>query len=74
MSNFYDEVMNFGEAKSIVDKEGWEGFLSYFQNKFPERRLYACSQSWYDDKKYICKIRGTRGDIIIGWYDVHITA
>lgn len=71
MRGNFDEIMEFDEAKRLVDKYGWNGFLSYFKDKFPDRSLYACSQYWYEDRKYICKMRGTRGDIIIGWNGVH---
>ena len=62
-----DEIMNIHEARNIVETEGWDGFLNYFSERYPDHEFYSASQSWYDDGKYICKLRGAYGDLIVGW-------
>lgn len=69
---FYEEAMNIEDARKMVDENSWDAFLAHFQNKYPKRRLYSCSKDWYKDEKYICKVKGVRGDILIGWYGIHI--
>lgn len=66
-----DLIINYNEAKKIVDDLGWNGFLNHFKELYPQMALYSCSQYWYEDDKYICKFRGLKGDLIIGWERVH---
>lgn len=62
------EIMEWEKAKELVDRDGWDGFM---EQQNDGRELYAVSQWWYDDPKYICKFRGKYGDKIIGWKGVH---
>lgn len=62
-----DKLMKHDEAVKNVDEKGWDGFLEDLQDEFKEHDLYAVSQSWYESDEYICKARGERGDVIIGW-------
>lgn len=66
-----DLVMNHDEAIMLVEEYGWDGFLNYFNDKYVNHNFYSCSTAWYDNSKYICKFKGSRGDLIIGWSGVH---
>ncbi|MNV63243.1 hypothetical protein D3C71_1558260 [compost metagenome] len=65
-----DICMEYDEAKRMVDKKGWEYFVSYFNSR-KKLDLYSCSKDWYEDSKYICKLKGAKGDLIIGWCRIH---
>lgn len=69
-----DLILIYDQMKQFVKENGWDEFLLLLQNEFPAHRLYAVSQGWYyDGSKYICKARGTRGDVIVGWHGIHNT-
>jgi hypothetical protein len=59
--------MNYDYAVSIVDSQGWDEFLQILQKRFKVFNLYCVSQDWYWDDQYICKARGTRGDVVVYW-------
>ncbi|MNM63961.1 hypothetical protein D3C81_753370 [compost metagenome] len=61
-----DIYIDYNEAKMMVDKKGWNHFVRHFE-KIKKNGFYSCSKDWYDDPKYICKIKGDRGDLIVGW-------
>lgn len=63
----YDAVLSYSKSKEMVNNVGFKGWLDYLRKMFPAHRLYAVSQDWYSNKKYVCKARGENGDIIIGW-------
>lgn len=58
--------MNHEATKNIVNDIGWDGFLQLMNDKY-SRNFYSVSNAWYDDRKYICKLKGARGDLIISW-------
>lgn len=66
-----DIILNHSEAKNKVREFGWDAFLKDFQDEYKEYDLYACSTYWENDHSYICKVRGSHGDLIIGWEGVH---
>lgn len=66
-----DVRMDHEKTKLIVDEKGWSGFIEHVNGYFVNYELYSCSQDWYDNSEYICKLRGTNGDVIIGWHGVH---
>lgn len=59
--------MDIKTARKLVDALDWDGFIAHFKNTYDELDLYRCGTSWYGNSKYICKIRGTRGDLLITW-------
>ncbi|WP_209121485.1 hypothetical protein [Alkalihalobacillus sp. BA299] len=67
----YDACADREEVKGYVNENGWDQFLSKLNEEFPNRNLYSVSTPWIDDNSYICKARGTKGDLIIGWNGVH---
>ena len=62
-----DKIMNYYEATKYVEDNGWDSFLELLQQEYPNYRLYSVSTSWHKDNQYICKAKGTLGDVIIGW-------
>ncbi|MDF2533988.1 MAG: hypothetical protein K0R18_145 [Bacillales bacterium] len=69
-----DLLMNYEEACELIRNNGWDDFLALLNEKFPKYNLKGCSMSWYEEKdgsKFICKAKGSRGDVIVGWYGVH---
>jgi signal peptidase I len=70
---FFDKIMSHEDAKKVVKEEGWDSYLNLFQQEYESYNLYSCSTYWFnaDDPNYICKFRGTCGDIVIGWEGVH---
>lgn len=71
----FDKIMDFKEAKAIIKEIGFEGFTEMLDNEFGYE-FFGCSTYWYDanDSKYICKLKGRKGDIIIGWKGIHDAA
>jgi hypothetical protein len=66
-----DILMNHEDAKRFVKEHGIEAFVDSFESEFGYG-FYCCKSDWWmDDPKYICKLLGRYGDIIIGWYGVH---
>lgn len=65
----FDGVYGYDETKSFVEEQGWDSFLTKLKDEFPNRKLYSVSQSWYDDSQYLCKAKGAKGDVIIGWQE-----
>lgn len=65
----YDKVMNHEKAKEFVRLHGYDKFIEQMNEEFPDYDLGSASIHWERDPKYICKMRGMRGDIIIGWED-----
>lgn len=62
-----DILMNYDYAVNIVDSKGWDAFLKMLQERFKAFDLYCVSVDWYTDDQYICKARGTRGDVVVYW-------
>lgn len=60
-------VMCYLSAVKLVEEQGWDDFLSFISNQFPSLGLYKCSMDWFENPKYICKVKGVYGDILIYW-------
>ncbi|GEL76577.1 hypothetical protein TMU01_08120 [Tenuibacillus multivorans] len=64
-----DLKMEYKHAKNIVNNHGWGYFLNCFQQIYPDRHFYGCSQSrYFVGSEYICKLKGKNGDLIVGWF------
>jgi len=61
-----DILMNYETAKELVNSIGWDGFMQKMNDKYG-RNFYSISKDWYENKQYICKLKGARGDLIINW-------
>ena len=66
----FDFIMNHKKAKEIVKEKGFDGFMGYFEEEY-NYNFYSCSTYWEDDSKYICKLKGSKGDLIVGWEGIH---
>lgn len=62
-----DYSMNYEEAIKLVREQGFQGVIDKFNEEFPGYDLYSCSTSWEDSDEYILKLRGTTGDVVVGW-------
>lgn len=60
-------IMDYNTAKRMVEVFGWSYFLKLLNKKYPGYRLYSVSKPWLDDRKFICKLKGEGGDLIIRW-------
>lgn len=64
----YDMVLDRDICKAIVNERGWDGFVLFIEQQRPYK-FFSCSQDWYANGKYICKLKGRDGDVVIGWKD-----
>jgi hypothetical protein len=60
-------LMDYQEMKSIVDKSGFEGMVKQFEEKY-KRGFHSCSEGWYYNPNFICRVYGDDKDISIGFY------
>ena len=58
-----DITIDYEMAKTL----GVEKLLTYLEDFYPELDLYSISTDWADDRQYIAKCRGSKGDLIISW-------
>lgn len=65
-----DFVMSYEVAKALYNRLGSNGFLRILQLRFPNLGLYTFSSSWIEDRHYICKAKGTTGDLVVSWFDM----
>jgi hypothetical protein len=63
-----DLLLHWEEAAQLVKETGFDGWLKFVHGKFPYHKLYSASTDWYTHgPEYIAKLRGTCGDVIVGW-------
>jgi hypothetical protein len=67
----YDLLLSHDECKSMIQTIGWDGFFELFSALYPDRKFFSCSRGWYDESKFVCKFKGTFGDLVIGWQSGH---
>lgn len=60
-------TMNHENNVRLVDALGNRVFLEMLQEDYPQLDLFKCSWDWVEDSSFICKAKGTRGDLIIQW-------
>lgn len=65
-----DVYLSHKEAKKFVRERGYGEFIEEIDKDF-KRGLASASVHWEDDKSYICKMRGSDGDVVIGWEETH---
>lgn len=63
--------MSYKVAKAIYDLSGPDALLNVLQLRFPNLGLYSLSGSWLENPKYICKAKGSKGDLIVTWFDMN---
>lgn len=59
----YDIVLVHERLSAMSDEE----VLKLLVTLFPNYGLYRISVDWRNDKQYILKAKGTRGDAVVGW-------
>lgn len=65
---FLDLLMDWEDAANIVKATGFDGWIAHVADKFPRYGLSCTSTDWFDiGSEYIAKLRGTFGDVIVGW-------
>ena len=62
--------MSYKVAKAIYDLSGPDALLNVFQFRFPNLDLYSLSDGWLENSQYICKAKGSKGDLIVTWFDM----
>lgn len=58
-----DIIMSWEKHRNISPQV----MLDRLKTKYPERELYCVSLDWKRSKEFICKARGVKGDVIVGW-------
>jgi hypothetical protein len=67
---YFDKIINRDEMKAIVREKGWDVFLDHMGEE-EETSFFSCSTAWYEEEKYICKFKGAKRDMIVGWKGIH---
>jgi len=62
----FDMIMKHSDAKRL-DNEEMFGVISSI---YPDRELYSMSLDWRENKQYVLKVRGVKGDVLVGWQEV----
>jgi len=62
----FDLILDWEETRNFVKTFGFEKFEEEMEDKF-HGGFFSCSVDWLEDPKYICKLKGSKRDIIIGW-------
>ena len=62
----FDMIMKHADAKRL-DNEAMFGVINSI---YPDRELYSMSLDWRKNKQYVLKVRGVKGDVLIGWQEV----
>lgn len=63
LNTFY----SYDLAKILVEEKGILRWLLFLKSKHPEANLYSVSTDWLKDSNFLCKAKGTKGDILIHW-------
>lgn len=66
-----DIITDYQVNRNLAITYGLDAFMEYFNGIYPQYGFYSCSSHWIEDEKYICKLKGTGGDLVIGWIGVH---
>ena len=63
-----DLILDWEEAANVVRVFGWDAWLRYVGEQFPRCGLFDSSMDWFrHGPEYIAKLRGVKGDVIVGW-------
>lgn len=62
----FDMIMKHEDAKRL-DNEAMFGVINSI---YPDRELYSMSLDWCDNKQYVLKVKGVKGDVLVGWQEV----
>ena len=60
-------LFSYEQAKLMVEEKGIDVWACFLKTRFPELLLYSFSTSWITERKFNCKVRGVKGDLLIKW-------
>ena len=58
--------IKYSIALKLYSSLGADGFIKHFDTLY-NFDLYSLSNAWLNSNDYICKLKGTKGDIILVW-------
>lgn len=61
-----EAILEYEKTKKIFENKGRDYFLKLFERIF-KSELYSFSEYWLEDRKYILKFKGSKGDVIVSW-------
>jgi len=61
-----EAILEYEKTKKIFENKGKDYFFKLFERIF-KSELYSFSEYWLEDKKFILKFKGSKGDVIISW-------
>lgn len=59
-----DMILDWKDSKDFIEQYGMDEFVNTLERHF-KKNFFSCSTAWMDDPKYTCKLKGSKGDIII---------
>ena len=67
-----DFLMDWEDAAYIVKTLGWDAWVEHVGKAFPRRELFNSTMDWFrHGPEYVAKLKGVRGDVIVGWKHDH---
>lgn len=58
--------MNFKMNRDTLNKLNDKDIIELFEN-ITNFNLYSISEDWRNSDKYILKLKGTSGDVVVSW-------
>ncbi len=58
-----DLILDYDETKVLNDGE----LFLLLVKAYTTYGIFSLSLSWRDDKRYVLKVKGANGDLVIGW-------
>lgn len=65
-----DEYWDYEETKQLWREVGFDGLVALLDEQY-KRSFYSCSIHWIDNPQYILKLKGGKGDLVVGWKGIH---
>lgn len=62
----FDMIMKHSDTKRLDNEE----MFGVINSIYPDRELYSMSLDWRDNKQYVLKVKGIKGDVLVGWQEV----
>jgi len=59
-------IMKHSDTKRLDNEE----MFGVINSIYPDRELYSMSLDWRDNKQYVLKVKGIKGDVLVGWQEV----
>lgn len=65
--NIMNVTLNYHLVRKLFNVLGMDKFIEGFNDAYEDLQLYSMSDAWLNDSKYILKLRGTGGDLVVSW-------